>query len=289
MLLSRRAFLIGASTILHGISSAPDPFLLHEYPPQGNPNGIGFSNIRGRTEVSSVITDPTTTKTIIVGGQSNMATACGTSVYETVSSQSHNLNIYNGGIYSGSDPVLGASYAPSAGPSSVVMRIADRIIARGKATRVIMVPIAIGGTPFAIWEPNSANSLFTRIRTAILRCRARGLEPDHILWGQGETDKDLGTSAVAIKASVWAIVDAIRAAPLSCSAPFWLGKYTMTGGTTGATVRQGLADAVDVGRDIRAGYDADVLTGNNRLAGGVHLSNAGLNASAIGWADLVFP
>lgn len=271
-------------------SSAPDPFSpIYEYPPQGA-NGIGYSNTQGRTQVSSFVPSPDTTKTIIVGGQSLMATASGTAPYTTVSANAQNLNIYDGGIYAGADPILGASYAPSVGPSSVSMRIADRIIVNNPTWRVIMVPIAIGGTPYISWVPSTTNSLFTRIKTAIMRCRARGIEPDKIIWGEGETDRDLGTSSTNVRNSIWAIVDGIRA--LDCNATFYIGKYTMVSGSISTAVQTGIDNSVDVSRDIVAGYDADnnaTVVGGYRLADQTHLSDTGLTLTGNGWADLIYP
>lgn len=268
----------------------PDPYQVYEYPPQGTPNGVGYYNLQSKVQVSSPVISLATTKTIIVGGQSNMATACGIGTYTTVNAASHNLNIYDGGIYEGSDPVFGASYAPTTGPSSVNMRIADRLITQGKATRVIMVPIAIGGTPFASWEPTTYRSLFSRIQTAIFRCRSHNIEPDVIIWGEGETDNNSGTSAASIKNSIWAIVDGIRA--LDCEAPFYVGKYTFNGVSNGTLVRTGIDNSIDATRDIRAGYDADTnctVAAGCRLADNLHLSNTGLTTSANGWADLIYP
>ncbi len=274
-----------------GGGSVNDPFLFNEYPPQGI-GGIGYSNIRGKTEQSSVIAAPLTTKTLLICGQSNHATTCGTATYATVSAQAQNLSIYDGGIYNGSDPVLGCTSVPAVGPSSVCMRIADSMISRGKATRCIVVPVAVGGTPLAAWEPTAAGTLFGRISTGILRARARGLEPDAFFLGEGETDNSLGTSAASVKASIWAIVDGIRAAPLSCTAPFYVGIFTMVGGVTSPTVRTGLVNSVDAGRNIILGYDADTnlpVAGGYRLADGTHLSTLGLNTLAPGWTTLVYP
>ena len=295
-MLSRRAFIaqltaFGGIGVARGRASAAssiDPFLVNEYPSQP----IGYKNAAGKVQVTSVISAPSTTKTVIVGGQSNMATACGTATYTTVSSSANNLSIYDGGIYAGSDPVLGASYAPATGLSSVPMRIADRAIAQGKATRAIMVPVAIGGTPYAAWVPTASNTLFTRVSTAILRCRARGLEPDVFVWGQGETDNGLGTSAASVTASIQAIVGAIRAAPISCTAPFYVGLYTMVSGSSSATIRTGISNSVSAPLNIVLGYDADTnctVAGGFRLADQTHLSNTGLTLSGNGWADLVFP
>lgn len=269
--------------------SAPDPYLLNEYPPQGKPNGMGYYNIRGRTEVSSIISAPTTTKIVIVDGQSEHATANGTMTYSTVNAASNQLNIYDGAIYAGADPVLGASDAPNVGYSSMVMRFADRLITQGRATRVIMVPIAIGGTPWAIYEPTADGSLFTRVRCAIRRLAALGLEPDAIITARGATDAGLGTSAASMKTSVWAWADGIR--DLGCTAPIYLGKFSGAGVTSNA-IRTAMDNALDAGRNIVEGYDGDTyltIAGGYRLADTVHLSDTGLTKSGNDWADLVFP
>src|SRR5687768_18101653 len=43
------------------------------------------------------------TKIVAIGGQSNMATACGSAHYTTISGEAVNLNVYDGGIYAGSE------------------------------------------------------------------------------------------------------------------------------------------------------------------------------------------
>lgn len=303
---SRRAVLCGAGALASIVmgkkmmfaASAPDPFVVSEYPQAGyggapgQPGyaGRGWDVIRGKTEVSSIVADRNDTAVIIVDGQSEHATSGGTSAYSVLSTEAHQMNIYDGGIYRIADPVLGASYAESTGPSSPIGPLADRIIARGKKSRVIVVPIAIGGTPWSIYDPAVTGSLFSRVRCAILRLRARGLEPDFICAARGATDNGLGTSAASIKASVQAWAQGIR--DMDCDAPIYLGKFTMASGATSATVRQGLTDAIDVGLDIRAGYDGDTnltVAGGYRLADQTHLSNTGVVACGHGWADLLYP
>jgi len=273
-------------------SSSPDPFLFNEYPPQGVPNGVGYNNIRGRTEKTSVVSDRANTAIVIVDGQSEHATSNGVAAYTTVNAQAHQLNIYNGGIYDGLDPVLGASYAPGVGESSPVMRIADRIITGGKKTRVIMVPIAMGGTPWAIYDPAATGSLFTRFRTAYRRLAAIGLAPDFILSARGATDNTLATSRASVRASANSWVTGVRA--LGCTAPIYIGKFTMASGATSANVQNGIADAIsdNSGNNVFAGYDGDTnatVAGGYRLADQTHLSATGLTLVANGWADIIYP
>lgn len=272
-------------------ASAGDPFRFNEWIDVGPPYGIGYSDLSGKTLRSSVIAAPLTTKVIITGGQSNMATACGTLTYTPVSGSADILSIYDGGFYSGQDPVLGCMNGNS-GVSSINTRIADSMISRSKATRCIVVPIAIGGTTFAQWVPSASKTLFGRLTAAILRTRARGLEPDAIFWGEGESDNSAGTSAASVKASIWAIVDGIRAAPISCTATFYVGVYTMNSGVNSGPVQTGIGTSVDAGRNIVLGYDADTnltVAGGFRLSDQTHLSNTGLSTAATGWTTLAFP
>ncbi len=276
------------------LGSAPDPFVFNENLANGVSTlntpfaSIGVSDARGRTQQSSIVSDRANTKIIIVDGQSEHATSNGTATYATVSSQAQNFSLYDGAIYAGSDPVLGCT--SSGGPSSQIMRIADRIIARGKASRVIMAPIAMGGTSWTQYDPAAANSLFTRVQSAILRLAARGLSPDAIIVGRGARDNALGTSAAVITAAIQAWATGVR--NLGCTAPIYLSKYTMNGGSVSSTVQTGIANALSTPLNIVAGYDADTnltVAGGFRLADGTHLSDTGLTAAANGIADLIYP
>lgn len=271
--------------------SAADPYLFNERV-AGLAGNCGFFDIRTRTLQASAIADRANTKIIIVDGQSEHATAGGVATYTTVNAAAHNLNIYDGGIYSGADPVLGASDATATGPSSPIMRIADRIITRGKATRVIMVPIAVGGTLWASYDPAASGSLFTRVQCAIRRLSAIGLSPDFICAARGSSDNAAATSAASIRSSINAWITGIR--NMGCTAPIYIGKFTMNGGSVSATIQSGIASAIsdNSGNSVLAGYDGDTnatVAGGYRLADSTHLSATGLTLVANGWADLVCP
>jgi hypothetical protein len=277
--MDRRAFMAGLACAGSSMNcaSAADPYVINEFN-----KWVGYRDTRGRTQVSSIV-NPATTKVIVIDGQSLLATCNGSSAYTPISGQVHNLNIYDGAIYAGADPVLGASLN---GFTSPVLRIADRIIANGKASRVIVVPIATGGSLWAAVRPDAANSIFTRSKTALLRCRALGFEPDAWYVGRGESDAVSGTSATSLRDSGWAFADGLRS--LGFAGPIYVGLHSMQGNVTNATARSGLSMMVDAGRDIRAGVDCDALTGSNRVDG-THLSNAGCDAYGHAIADLMFP
>lgn len=269
------------------VSSGPDPYAFNEYGAS-----VGFSNSRGRTPVSSALV--ASTVSVIVDGQSEHANSNGTAAYTASNANSHHINIYDGEIYPGLDPILGASpyNAPtSPGPSCQVMMIADRIFVNRPSTpRVVMAPIALGGTPWAMYDPAVAGSLFTRFSAAYRRLAKVGLTPNAIIAARGATDNNLGTSAASVKASIWAWADGVRA--LGCVAPIYVGKFTMLAGAVSSAVQTGIDNSIDVGRDIRAGYDGDAnltVAGGFRLVDQTHLSATGLTKSGNGWADLIFP
>jgi hypothetical protein len=273
------------------IASSIDPYLMNEYPPQGVA-GVGYSVISGRTQKASIVSDRPNTGIVIIDGQSEHATANGTTAYTMVNAAAHQLNVYDGGIYDIIDPPLGCSHAPTVGPTGPVGPFADRPISQGKKTRMIVVPIAIGGTPWAIYDPTATGSLFTRTRCAIRRLLAHGLEPDFIISGRGATDNTLGTSRASIRASVNAYINGVRA--MGCTSPIYLGKFTMVSGATSANVQNGIADAIsdNAGNGVFAGYDGDTnatVAGGYRLPDQTHLSNTGRTLVGHGWADLLFP
>lgn len=272
--------------------SARDYFLVPES--ISAPNNFGNGNTNGRVIVPNAIHRPST-KVIITDGQSLVASSSTGPKYTPISNQVHNLNVYDGAIYMGADPVLGCSYHAAgidAAPTGPNLHIGDRLIATGKAARVILVPLANA----SIWpdvDPSVPGSMFGRTRVAILRCRALGFDPDAIYCGRGEGDAFLGTPSNTIRDAGWAYVDAIRA--MNCTCPVYVGIHSRlsTGpGGVNATTRAGLQAMVNVGRDIRAGFDCDTLEGTNRqTAAGdpVHLTTEGATNYGNAIADLMFP
>ncbi len=280
--------------MIAAVSSAADPHFFFENDGSGDASlsgpfsEAGYSDSRGRNQVSSVLSDRANTKIIIVDGQSEHATSNGTATYSRVSNQVFNFNIYDGAIYDGVESVLGCTSAGA--PSSQILRIGDRIISRGKASHVVMVPIAMGGTSWTKYDPAGSHSLFTRVQAAIRRLAVQGYAPDAIIVARGARDNFLGTSAATITAAITAWATGVRG--LGCNAPIYVGKFTMNSGSVSITVQTGIANALSVPLNVNAGYDGDTnltVAGGFRLGDNTHLSDTGLTAAANGWADLLFP
>ncbi len=259
--------------------AAPDKYVFNEYG-----SILGHSHVAGLTPLTSGVSDLLNTSAILIFGQSNMATSCGTSAYTTINSQAQQINIYDGALYPGVDPVFGATVTAF---SSITMRLADRIISQSKKSRVIMGNCSVGGTT---WDQWANGDLFSRIAATIWRFRAQGIEPNKIISGLGETDGVNGTIASSITSNVNILTDKIRA--LGCNAPIYLGKYTIAGGSPVAAVRTGIDNAIDNGgRGIYLGFDCDTncpIAGGYRYDG-VHLNNAGLDIAAPAWQAIIYP
>jgi hypothetical protein len=278
---------------MQGSSSVPDPndFVDYGYQCPGRATSVA---IAGRETRRSSITWPVV-KTLILRGQSNMGNNLGPGASQYTSVHSGFALDLNSQLYQLADPVLGPNNWRFDGRTSefftsTSVHLADHIIANGKAHGVVCCNASIGGTIYDQWTSTVRLSLFSRIRSAIYRCRARGLEPDAFVWGQGEGDGSASTPTATLIPQMRAIVDGIRA--LGCEAPFHLGYYT-----TATVPHMNVRDAVDAvldptGRKIFAGWDSDLFAPHPsiyRETDGVHLSEAGAVLSGQSWANILFP
>lgn len=247
----------------------------------------GYSDTVGKTVRATTINTAVKNAVLILAGQSNFGTSSPTSYTPTNSTKVDNFNIYDCQTYAAAGVLLGStwSYQALGGTVSghVGGRIADALINAGKFDRVILVPVAVGGTTVANWD--IAGPLYGRIEAAIRRLRMAGVTPDMtnvtfaVLWGQGEGDS--GTSQAAYDASMRRIIDKTRAAGFS--GRFLIAKQTLLSGSQTSTVRAAQAAVVGHDAQVYAGPDADTLTGANRQADGTHFSDAGAAAYASAW------
>jgi hypothetical protein len=247
----------------------------------------GYQDTTGRTTESAALVGGENTGIYIVLGQSLVANN-GVSLYNPGVAKVQQLNPYDGIVYRIQDPILGAS--GTAG--SMVSRLAGELVSGGVHQRVIMIPVAIGGTSVAQWAPGAA-TLNHRIRVAILRARQQGYPVTAIIWEQGQGD--LGTSAPSYTASFYQVMD--TAIGMGVTSPWFVAKDTFSAGAVDATI-QGAQTALwgttYRGVNIYQGADADSLTGAaNRQSGGsdAHLTDVGNAALAVLWRvriDAVF-
>lgn len=275
-------------------AAAPDPYMLSEYTLVQSPvlwqSNHGYTDTNAKTYRFNALNTGVKNLVLIVAGQSNVAAEAPTAYTVTNSTAVDNFNIYDGGMYAYTDPPLGSTWAylafsgsgstcaTLASCGSVGGRVADIFINNAIFSRVIVVPVAVGGSNIAQWDTNGP--LFNRICVAMLRLASRGITPQTnvtfaILWGQGESDH--GTSSAAYQAAL----NRIQAQAVACgfSGRFFVNIQTWASGTVDATVQGAQSGIVD-NLKFWAGANADSLNATNRQADNIHFNDTGVSSLA---------
>jgi hypothetical protein len=152
-----------------------------------------YSDTTGLTARSAVINRRIANLVLIMAGQSNRVNIAPTLYIPPHGGKIDVLNIGDGKLYPIAGPLPGTSYYPQygLGPGNVAAYLAELLAAGGRFGRIIVVPIAIGGSSVEDW---STGLLANRIPEAVRRLAALGITPrTHgvnfaMEWGQGSTD-----------------------------------------------------------------------------------------------------
>jgi hypothetical protein len=249
-------------------------------------NNAGYQATGGKTARSLDINTGIKNLVLIVAGQSNYQNVAPSAYTPTNASAIDNFNVYDGGMYAAADPLLGASWmyttlgqgGANPSPGNIGTRVADLLITNGKFDRVILVPVAIGGTSVDMWATGIVSN---RITTAMARLESRGIVPGmtnvtfSVIWGQGESDS--GTSQANYTSRLNTVIS--NAAAAGFSGRWFINKQTWFAGATNATV-QAAQDAMPNGSTIFAGANADSLNATNRYADNTHFNDTGIAALA---------
>jgi hypothetical protein len=202
-----------------------------------------------------------------------------------------NFNFYDGKCYQAIDPLLGASGLGG----NFATRLGDILINRGSARRVVLAPIAMGNTRIDHW---AFGGVFNkRIRVLIRRLWEAGVDPDLILWQQGEGnsgDHDLGGHRY--RRSLLEVVQTFRT--YGISAPFLIAQCTISGAPHSSplirafrsfwrhNVRMGQRRAVSDENGTFLGPDTDRIGYEDRFDN-CHMSASGAQKQAEMWADAI--
>lgn len=239
--------------------------------PLSNPFASGLVGNNDPTGYSSVSCTGGSPAVIIFAGQSN-ATNAVDSAYSVTQANNRQLNVLDGSCYSSKGTLLGVTGSGS----NVAARIGDLLISGGSYTNVVLVPMAIGSTSVANWANSTQTPyLYNAIAVVARRLAAQSLTATHVVWMQGETDTQLGTSQANYTASLNVVIGGFRSAGIS--APFIVQKETWIGSTTSATVRA--AQSAASGTNVFVGADLDTLDDTNRYDT-THFNATGAAAAA---------
>jgi hypothetical protein len=217
LLLALAGSAIAGNSASTGGSARPDPFQIPDI------STIMNASVCSSTFMCNAPNADTATKTartqtvnngvrnliILVAGQSNNEPEAPSAYTPTNPTVIDNFNYLDGSMYAAADPVLGAS-RNGTGPGLMDLRVADQLITGGKFDRVILVPMAIGGSAGFDWgmapgtyvptgQPSGHLSNIPCI--AMQRLAARGIVPGTNVtfimdWGQGESEQGLSTTQI---------------------------------------------------------------------------------------------
>jgi hypothetical protein len=221
------------------------------------------------------------TAVIVTLGQSNAANYA--LMRYTPNHDVLNFDLYDGRCYKARDPLVGASGTGG----NFATPLADMLIERGLYARVIIAPIAMGGSTVEEWADKGVFN--RRILVLLRRLFDAGLTPTQILWHQGEGNSGLRDShGRQYRKNLLEVIATFRT--YGISAPFFValatkcGPYPRIGGNN---IRNGQASAVNPLDNVFLGPDTDTLGDEYRDKEHCHFNAAGLPMHAAMWADVV--
>jgi len=236
------------------------------------------NNTSGRVELPC-LTDQRQV-VIVTLGQSNAANT-GEGLIEA-SDNVVNFNLYDRKCYRAKDPLLSASNDKA----NFATRLGMLLTGEGLYNRVLIAPIAMGGTYIQNWAPPGI--LNRRILVLIKRLAEAGLKPDFILWHQGEGNVDpLDLNGTIYSFRLSEVIASFRA--YGIDAPFFVARATKCGpdGRAGAEyVRTAQTNVEQLALNAFPGPDTDTL-GDDFRYDKCHLNAAGLQRHAEMWADVL--
>jgi hypothetical protein len=234
----------------------------------------------GRQEASLIIDgDRRRTAAIVIVGQSNAANH-GTGKY-VAKRRVDNFNVYDGKCYHAADPLLGAS----GDGGNFATRLGDKLIEAGLFDRVILAPIAMGGTTVEQW---AEEGMFNRrIPVLIRRLYDAGLRADFILWQQGEGNQGVGDiGGRQYRKNLLEVIWTFRR--YGVSAPFFVSLTTTCGGPhpNAENIRAGQKSVVNPKVAIYQGADTDTIGLEHRWDS-CHFNEVGLEMAASLWLEVI--
>jgi hypothetical protein len=232
------------------------------------PAGCAIDGARSRTAV------------IVTLGQSNIGNH-GSGRY-VARGRVDNFNLYDGKCYHAEDPLLGAS----GDGGNVSTRLGDKLIDVGLFDRVVVAPIAMGGTVVEQW---SEEGMFNRrIPVLIRRLYDAGLDIDFILWQQGEGNPGAGDNfGRQYRKNLLEVIRTFR--KYGVNAPFFVALCTRCGPEphpNADNIRSGQKGAVNRAIGVFLGPDTDSI-GIEHRHDLCHFDETGLDMAASLWLEVI--
>jgi hypothetical protein len=191
----------------------------------------------------------------------------------------YNFNFLDGCCYVAKDPLLGATQQRS----NLLTRVGDILVRRGHCERVLLVPIAYGGTYAADWAPKG--SMHPRLRRAIRMLQRCNISVTHVLWQQGEAEAALPhADPEEWRKHFLSAVLPLRRAFVDTS--IYVAQCTICRGPTNEIIRTAQRSVVNPSTKIFAGPDLDAI-GIDERWDQCHFSVPGLERAAALWFERI--
>jgi hypothetical protein len=260
------------------LDGPPKPFVLApESPPIAVDPAGRLSRYAGKTEVQCP-RQTGRTAVLLIAGQSNAANSG--AQRHTTRHPDKVLNFMSGRCYVAASPLLGSN--GFAGEYWTLM--GDQLIDAGVFDRVILAPLAIGGSDIAQWAKGGAlnTSMIPLVQNLVTHYRVT-----HVLWHQGESDFALRTDPAKYKAQFLSFVDTLRANAVD--APVFVSTATrcLPGWSDNNPIQAVQQELAESGPSFKPGVDTDrLLTAQDRYDD-CHMANSGEVKAAQAWAALL--
>lgn len=292
--------------MLGGSSNNVSFYTFYEYPPAGQPTtvvqgahvgdgvsgpdgfGSGTLTTTGYTSVSSTIGAGEKTLVVLVVGQSNSANY-GQTRFDPGMAKVQNLNPYDGIVYRGRSPMLGAGHQVFGGnlnDGCLWAYVGKLLIDNAVFQRVIFCPVSIGSAASWDWAP--PGKFFHRALIAWKRIQDLGYDANAdvttaIFWCEGVEDSiELvdgvpGVTAAAFKQNFQDFKQAMR--DRGFAGQFWMPKETYGGSVPhppNAAIRTAVDQLLSANADLHLLGDYDAFITNDyrwERPIGVHFSN----------------
>lgn len=163
---------------------------------------------------------------------------------------------------------------------SIWSRLEGELARLGPHREVIAAVLAVDSTHIDDWT-RFGSPLRQRLGWLLQRMVASGLQPEQIVWQQGEADARRGTTTEAYVQAFERLRMQVRESKID--APWRLARSTVCRNDGGAAVRAAQDQLFARHPDLRAGPDTDSLRGAYRVDG-CHFSSQGLDEAARLWA-----
>lgn len=178
------------------------------------------------------------------------------------------------------DPLPGAT-----GNGGSIWRHLPALLSNKLAGRKIVLSVlAVDATTIDDWtRPGSV--LAQRLVEQIQALRKRGMDPDFVLWQQGEADARIKTSTSQYLGGLMRLASLLDEA--GTHAPLFIARSTTCRSVPSEAVRSAVDQAYKISPRFLPGPDTDLLLSDAYRRDGCHLNASGLRSAAGAWTAVL--